>query len=116
MSSTWTPEQGSGFVCVCWELISTPALRFAFLSSTSSKTNTQQRIGVEIPDPSEALLLTRPAYLSLGLLGDPLEDVVAGEVRVLRETQLVPQLQLCGDGKKRQSEDCDQSVSTMVLS
>lgn len=95
---------------------STPALRSTFLSSTSSKTNTQQKTVVEIPNPSEALLLTRPAYLSLGLLGDLLKDVVAGVVRVLGETQLVPQLQLCGDGKKGQSEDCDQSISTMVLS
>lgn len=58
------------------------------------KTNTQQRTEVKVLDPSEAPLLTGPAYLSLGFLGGPLKDVVTGEVGVLGETQLAPELQL----------------------
>lgn len=37
-----------------------------------------------------------PTYLSPGLLGGPVKDVVTGEVRVLREAQLAPQLKLWG--------------------
>lgn len=58
------------------------------------KTNTRQKTEVKVLDPAEAPLLTRPAYLSLGLLGGPLKDVITGEVRVLGETQLAPELQL----------------------
>lgn len=41
----------------------------------------------------------RPAHLFSGLLGGPLEDVVTGEVRVLRAAQLAPRPQLWGRGR-----------------
>lgn len=41
----------------------------------------------------------RPAHLFSGLLGGPLEDVIAGEVRVLRAAQLAPGPQLWGQGR-----------------
>lgn len=78
---------------VCWELVSRPALRSAPpCSSSKTAPSRGQQSRPEPPEPAQ------PTHLSPALLGGPLEDVVTGEVGVLGETRLVPELQLCGTG------------------
>lgn len=65
---------------------------FPFLHLIKHRHSTEHRS--QGPRPPDAPLLTGPAYLSLRLLGGPLKNIVTGEVRVLGETQLAPELQL----------------------